>query len=155
LPDATDMGAITDDDDRGGRACDAILIPPIAALMGFTGFTAEQGKVVFTIDPQEYHYNPLGSVHGGMIATLVDTALGCAVQTLLPAGTGYTTVDLQVSFVRPVTVETGEIVCTAEALRVGRKIGRAVARVEDRDGRLLAHATASQLIVAPGALAAA
>ena len=61
-----------------------IPIPPIAALMGFTGFTAEEGKVIFTTDPQEYHYNPLGTVHGGMVATLVDTALGCAVQSLLP-----------------------------------------------------------------------
>lgn len=124
-----------------------IPIPPMAALMGFTGFEAGDGKVVFTIDPAEYHYNPLGTVHGGMVATLVDTALGCAVQTKLPAGTAYTTVDLQISFVRPITVDTGRVSCTGEVVRVGRRIGRAIARVEDAEGRLLAYASASQAII--------
>src|SRR3954447_5866220 len=84
--------------------------PPIMQTLGLSGFTAEVGRATFTLVPQEFHYNPLGSVHGGVIAMLLDSAAGCAVHTVLPAGEGYTSIDLVTKYLRPVTIATGEIV---------------------------------------------
>jgi len=81
--------------------------PPIGILMDFSIVEVEKGKVTFAVQPAEFHYNPIGVVHGGLAATLCDSAMGCAVQTMLPAGTGYTTVDLSVTYLRPLTRETG------------------------------------------------
>jgi uncharacterized protein (TIGR00369 family) len=94
----------------------------------------------------EWHYNALGTVHGGVLATLADNALGAAVYTRLPAGTGYTTQGLTITFLRPVTVDTGRIRCEATAVHVGRRSAYATATVTDLTGRLLAHATTTCLI---------
>src|SRR4051794_34300955 len=72
--------------------------PPIMDLVGLAGMTAEEGRVTFSLDPQEYHYNPLGTVHGGIISTMLDSACGCSVHAALPAGFGYTSLDLNVKF---------------------------------------------------------
>ena len=83
--------------------------PPFAALLGIWITEVSEGRVVFAAEPSEYHYNPLGTVHGGVMATLLDSALGCAVQSMLPAGTSYTTLELKVNYLRPITEKTGTI----------------------------------------------
>jgi uncharacterized protein (TIGR00369 family) len=115
--------------------------PPMAMLVGLTPVSAEEGRVIFSLTPAEYHYNTMGVVHGGAIATLVDTALGCAVMSKMAVGSGYTTVELHLNFVRPVTASTGRIVCEALILHSGRRMATAEAKVRDEAGRLYAHAT--------------
>jgi uncharacterized protein (TIGR00369 family) len=124
--------------------------PPIATLLGFDLVEVDEGRVVFAAHPGEEHYNPIGMVHGGLAATLIDSATGCAVHTTLPAGTGYTTTDVQVRFVRPITLDTGRIECIGEVVHRGRTLATAEARVVAGD-RLLAHGTASLLILPSGA----
>jgi uncharacterized protein (TIGR00369 family) len=120
--------------------------PPIMELIDLAGLDAEEGRVTFYLDPQEFHYNPLGSVHGGVISTLLDSAAGCSVHSTLPAGVGYTSLDLNVKFLRPVTVATGRLTCVGEVLQRGRRTALAEARLTDPAGRLLAHATSSCLL---------
>jgi uncharacterized protein (TIGR00369 family) len=120
--------------------------PPIMKLMDMERLTAEFGSVTVTLRPQEFHYNPLGGVHGGVIATLLDTAAACSVHTTLPAGVGYTSMDLTTKFLRPVTVESGLLTCTGSVLSQGRRTALAQAQLTDEQGRLLAHATSSCLI---------
>ena len=124
--------------------------PPIATLMGFELVEVEERRVIFAVEPGEQHYNPIGMVHGGLAATLIDSATGCAVHTTLPAGTGYTTTDVHVRFVRPITRDTGRIECIGTVVHGGRTLATAEARVMAGD-RLLAHGTASVLILRPDA----
>jgi uncharacterized protein (TIGR00369 family) len=124
--------------------------PPIATLLGFDLVEVQEGRVVFAVEPGEQHYNPIGMVHGGLAATLIDSASGCAVHTTLPAGTGYTTTDVQVRFVRPITLDTGRIECIGEVVHRGRTLATAEARVVAGE-RLLAHGTASLLILSADA----
>jgi uncharacterized protein (TIGR00369 family) len=105
------------------------------------------GEVVFTLEPAEYHYNPIGSVHGGVYPTLLDSATGCAVHTLLPADVGYTTLDLAVKFLGPMRVDTGTVACTGKVVHLGSRTALAEARIESAAGRLLATATSSCLII--------
>ena len=99
------------------------------------------GRAVFQATPQLKHYNPLGSVHGGWYATLLDFALGCAVQTRLPAGRGYTTSQVNLHIVRAASMKTGPLRCEGTALHVGRQVGTSEARIVGPDGKLYAHAT--------------
>jgi len=121
--------------------------PPVAAMMGFEIETVEVGRAVFALEPTEAHYNPLGTVHGGVIATLLDSAAGCAVHTVLPVGSGYTTVDLHTTFLRPVTLATGRVTAHGTVLSQGARTALAEARLVDGRGRLLAHATSTCLIL--------
>ena len=121
--------------------------PPIAELMGFRGVEAEPGHAVFEILPGEQHYNPIGSVHGGVALTLLDSAMGCAVHTLLEAGVGYTTLEVKANFVRPITADTGLIRCEGLVLHRGSRVATAEGRVTDAAGRLLAHGTTTCLIL--------
>lgn len=125
--------------------------PPIFALMGMTLATVEEGRVVFTVEPAEYHYNPIGVVHGGLAATLLDSAIGCAVQTLAPAGMAYTTVELKVNYVRPLRSGMGVVAGEGTVLHFGRQIALAEARLVGPDGKLYAHATSTCLIMRPAA----
>jgi uncharacterized protein (TIGR00369 family) len=120
--------------------------PPIATLLGFDLVEVDEGRVVFAVEPGDQHYNPIGMVHGGLAATLIDSATGCAVHTTLPAGAGYTTTDVQVRFVRPITRDTGRIECVGQVVHRGRTLATAEARLSAGD-RLLAHGTASLLIL--------
>jgi uncharacterized protein (TIGR00369 family) len=124
--------------------------PPIATLLGFELVEVEPGRAIFAVEPGAQHYNPIGMVHGGLAATLIDSATGCAVHTTLPAGTGYTTIDVQVRFVRPITRDTGRIECIGEVVHRGRTLATAEARLVAGE-RLLAHGTASLLILPPDA----
>jgi uncharacterized protein (TIGR00369 family) len=120
--------------------------PPITHTLAYELTYVGDGEATFEIEPAEFHFNPLGTVHGGVISTVLDSALGCAVQTKLPAGVSYTTIDLNVTFVRPVTLATGRLSCPAEVVNVGRRVGTARARLEDADGKLYATGTATCLI---------
>ena len=120
--------------------------PPITALIGFGLAEVEDGKVTFTSEPQPHHYNPIGSVHGGFAATLLDSCMSCAVQTRLPAGKGYTTLEFKINLVRGLTDQTGPIRAEGTAIQVGSRIGTAEGRLIDADGRLYAHGTTTCLI---------
>jgi uncharacterized protein (TIGR00369 family) len=124
--------------------------PPVMHLLGATGLTASEGRVSVDLQPQEFHYNPLGSVHGGVLATMLDTAAGCVVQTTLAAGEGYTSLDLTTKFLRPVTVSSGLLRCVGTLISRGRRTALAEARLTDAAGRLVAHATSSCLIFPVG-----
>jgi uncharacterized protein (TIGR00369 family) len=121
--------------------------PPIAVLLRFAPVQVDEGSVVFEGEPGEEHYNPIGTVHGGYAATLIDSAIGCAVHTTLPAGGGYTTLTLEAKFVRPITRDTGRVRCEGRVLHRGRRQATAEARVYEGAGdRLLAHGTGTCLI---------
>lgn len=120
--------------------------PPIAEMLNFTLLEAEEGRAVFGVEPAEYHYNPIGVVHGGLACTLLDSALGCAVQSQLPAGLAYTTVQLNVNLVRALTLETGFVRCEANTVHVGRQMATAEARIIDARGKLYAHGTTTCLV---------
>lgn len=123
--------------------------PPVTRMLGMGVITADEGTVVAELQPAEYHYNPLGTVHGGVIATLLDTAAACSVHATLPAGVGYTSLDLNVKFLRPVTMDSGRLTCRGEVLQRGRRTALAESRLTDAQGRLLAHATSTCLIFNP------
>ncbi|MFI9155271.1 PaaI family thioesterase [Streptomyces sp. NPDC053367] len=120
--------------------------PPIAATLGFTLDEVEHGRAVFSLIPGEEHYNPIGSVHGGVYATLLDSAAGCAVQSVLPAGVGYTSLDLNVKFLRRMTVDTGPVRAIGKVVNSSRQTALAEATLLDEKDRLLAHATSSCLL---------
>jgi uncharacterized protein (TIGR00369 family) len=120
--------------------------PPVMATIDMCGFHAERGSVTVQMRAQSFHYNPLGGVHGGMIATLLDTAAGCSVHSTLAVGEGYTSLDLTTKFLRPVTLESGLLTCVGSVISRGRRTALAEARLTDETGRVLAHATSSCMI---------
>lgn len=129
-------------------AAGAIPPPPIAVLLNMSMVSVESGHVVFEGAPGEEHYNPIGVVHGGYAATLLDSALGSAVHTTLEAGEAYTTLTLETKFVRAITSETGRVRATAEVVHRGRRQATAEARLKAIDtGKLLAHATTTCLVI--------
>jgi uncharacterized protein (TIGR00369 family) len=121
-------------------------LPPICELVGFEPAEVEEGRVVFECTPAECHYNPIGAVHGGLVCTLFDSAMGCAVHTMLPAGVGYTTVELKVNFLHPITLKTGRLLCEGTTIHVGGRIDTAEARLLDTSGKLYGHATTTCMI---------
>jgi uncharacterized protein (TIGR00369 family) len=122
--------------------------PPITETMGFTGGTAEEGKVTFVGEAGEYLFNPIGVVHGGFALTLLDSAMGCAVHTTIAVGEAYTTLEVKVNFVRPITLETGPVRCEGTVVHRGGKIVTAEGRlIAERTGKLLAHGTTTCLVV--------
>jgi uncharacterized protein (TIGR00369 family) len=124
--------------------------PPVAMLIGFTFVELEKGRVVGRMVPSEAHYNPLATVHGGIIATLLDTVMGCAVHSTLDAGRGYTTLSISVNYIRPVKIATGAVVATGTIEHAGRSTAIARGTLHDANGRLLATAeTTCMLFDAP------
>ena len=122
--------------------------PPIAVTMLLRPVELEEGRVVFEGEPGEEHYNPIGVVHGGYAATLLDSALGCAVHTTLPAGVGYTSLGLEAKYVRPITRDTGRVLCEATVLYRGRKQATSEATLTAADtGKLLGSGTATCMIL--------
>jgi uncharacterized protein (TIGR00369 family) len=125
-----------------------IAPPPVAELVGFEPVYVMPGRVVFEYEPREEHYNPLGTVHGGILTTVLDTVMGCAVQSLLDEGVGYATIELKTSFVRPVKLATGLLRAEGVVVHGGSRVSTAEAKLVDREGTLHAHATSSSLIMA-------
>jgi uncharacterized protein (TIGR00369 family) len=120
--------------------------PPIMQTVDPFDCTAEAGVVVMHSVPGLRHYNPIGSVHGGYAAILLDSAMGLAVQTTLPAGTGYTTLEFKISFVRGMSEASGTVRSEGRVLNAGRRVATAEARITDAKGRLIAHATTTCLV---------
>jgi uncharacterized protein (TIGR00369 family) len=120
--------------------------PPIAKTLGFTLVHVEHGFAIFEGEAYEWHYNPIGVVHGGLAATLLDSALGCAVHTTLPLGMAYTTSQLNVNLVRAITRETGKLRCEGRIIHAGRQVATAEASVKDMTGKLYAHGTTTCLV---------
>jgi uncharacterized protein (TIGR00369 family) len=121
--------------------------PPIAQLMGFNLVEVEPGHAVFEIVPGERHYNPIGVVHGGLAMTLLDSAMGCAVQTHMPAGSGYTTLEAKTNLVRAITAETGKLRAIGKTLYVGKRMATAEGRLEDAAGKLYAHSSTTCIVL--------
>ena len=125
--------------------------PPIAVTMRLRPVELEEGRVVFEGEPGEEHYNPSGVVHGGYAATLLDSALGCAVHTTLEAGVAYTSLGIEAKYVRPITRDTGRVLCEATVLYRGRKQATSEATLTAADsGKLLASGTSTCMILGGG-----
>jgi uncharacterized protein (TIGR00369 family) len=120
--------------------------PPIVNLMRMQPVSAEVGTVTFTCDPDESHYNPIGSVHGGLVCTLLDSVLGCATQTTLPKGQGYTSLEIKISYLRPVTADTGQLTAVGVVTKPGSRAAFAEGTVVDSRGKLIATASSTLLI---------
>lgn len=120
--------------------------PPFARLLGFEIEAIEDGAVTFAMTPEECHYNPFGVMHGGVAASLFDSALGCAVQSLLPAARMAPTMELHINYIRPITVSTGRISCTGQVVHLGKRSATAEGRLVDMHGKLYAHATGTFVI---------
>jgi len=129
-----------------GIGSGAIPPAPIAELLGITPISVEPGRTVFQGMPTLAHYNPSGVVHGGYAASLLDTALGCSIHTMLPAGKGYTTLELKVNYIRAMTDKTGPVRAEATVVNVGGQVGIAEARITDANGKLYAFATTTCLV---------
>lgn len=123
-------------------------VAPIAQTLDFTLVEVGPGRAVFQGTPGLQHYNPIGSVHGGYFCTLLDSALGCAVQSALPKGSGYTTLELKVNLIRALTNKTGPVRAIGKVIQVGGKVGVAEADIVDIDGKIYAHATTTCLVFA-------
>jgi len=121
--------------------------PPIAETLSFRLVEADPGRAVFECKPVEFHYNPIGTVHAGLASTMLDSAMGCAFVTTLEAGVRWTTLELKANFTRPITLETGLIRSIGTVLHSGRKVATMEARVGDAQGRLLAHASSTILVL--------
>ena len=120
--------------------------PPIMQTIEPFDFTAEPGVITFHSIPGFRHYNPIGSVHGSYAAALLDSAMGLAVHSMLPAGTGYTTLEFKISFIRGMSEDTGPVRSEGRTLNVGRRAATAEGRITDAKGRLLVHATTTCLV---------
>jgi uncharacterized protein (TIGR00369 family) len=120
--------------------------PPVARLMHFRLAEVEHGRAVFTITPAEYHYNPIGSVHGGVACTLLDSCMACSVHSTLPAGTGYTSLEVKINFVRAVTANTGPLRAEGKLIHAGSRIATAEGRLVDAAGKVYSHGTTTCLI---------
>lgn len=127
------------------------VTPPIASALAFDIGGYGEGHVEILCEPQEFHYSPYGMVHGGLAATLLDTATGCSIHTRLPSGIGYATLDLHVSYLRSITHETGAIRALGQVVSMGRRVAVAEGQLVDADDRQMARATATCLIIRPDA----
>jgi len=121
--------------------------PPIAQLLGFNLVEVEPGRAVFECLPGEQHYNPIGVVHGGLAMTLLDSAMGCCVQTHMPAGDTYTTLEAKTNLVRAITDKTGRLRAIGKVVHLGKRIATAEGRLEDDAGKLYAHATTTCMVL--------
>ncbi|MCU1415770.1 MAG: aromatic compound degradation protein PaaI [Microbacteriaceae bacterium] len=120
--------------------------PPIMKLMGISAVSAEVGSVTFVADPDESHYNPIGTVHGGLVCTLLDSVLGCAAQTTLAQGQAYTSLDITVSYLRPVLATSGQLTAVGRVVKPGSRAAFTEGTVHDAAGKLVATATSTLLV---------
>ena len=121
--------------------------PPICSLLNYKLVEVEPGHAVFEVTPGEQHYNPIGVVHGGLAMTLLDSAMGCAVQSKMPAGGGYTTLEAKTNLVRPITGDTGKLRAVGKLVHLGKRVATAEGKLEDAAGKLYAHATTTCIVL--------
>lgn len=117
--------------------------PPIAMLVGYKLSEIDSGYAVFELSPNEYHYNPFATVHGGVLSTLLDTTMTASVLSTLPKGFSCTTVEIKVNFIKPVTAQTKILRCEAKPIHIGKRLATADGRLKDKDGELHAHGTST------------
>jgi len=129
-----------------GLADGTLPLNMIARTLGYDVVAAEKGRVLVAVEPTDDHLNPAGTVHGGLAATMLDSCMGLAIQSTLDKGAGSTTLEFKISFVRPITPETGPIKAEGTVISRGRRVGTAEGRVTDGKGRLLVHGTTTCLI---------
>ena len=132
-----------------GIAAGRVPPPPVAVLLGMSLLEVEPGTVTFQLDVGEHLYNPIGSVHGGILCTLLDSAMGCAVHTTLPLGRAYTSLEVKVNFVKALTVDTASVLAKGQVITSGRRIATASGQVVGTDGTLYSHATTTCLTFEP------
>ena len=150
LPDPKQMMSMSGLDYLRGILAGDFPAAPISATLNFGPTELDQGRAVFEGTPERYTYNPLGTVHGGWAATILDSAMGCAVHTTLPVGVGYTTLELKLNYVRAVPADAGELRAEGTVIHAGGTVATAEGRLTAAsDGRLLAHATTTCLIMRP------
>ena len=123
--------------------------PPFMELLGIRIVSVEPASVAFEFEPAEFMYSPLGNVHGGIVTVLLDTAMGCSFHTTLPAGVGYTTLELKVNFLRSVTTGSGTLRAEGHVVQAGSRVATTDARLVDGAGRLYAHASSTLMILRP------
>jgi len=122
-------------------------LPPLLYTLDFSVTTIESGNVVFEFTPQEFHYNPIGTVHGGVISAILDSAMGCSVHSLLPAGKGYTTLELKVNFLKAITIKTGKLKTIGKVINLGGRTALVEAQLIDDNNIIYAHAVSTCLIL--------
>lgn len=126
-----------------------IPYPPIADTLVFTPLSVEKGKVRFEFVPQEFHYNPIGTVHGGVISTVLDTVMGCAVHSILPRGVGYTTLELKINFIKSLTLKSGKMIAEGRLIHSGRTTALVEGDLRSETGTLFAHSVSTCMIFNP------
>jgi uncharacterized protein (TIGR00369 family) len=124
-----------------------LATPPALITNGITPVRFADGVAVFALTPAEWQYNPIGCVHGGVLAILADSVLGCAVHTKLGVGTGYTSLELKINFTRMVTVASGRLVAEGKVVTIGRRTATSEAKIIDAAGRIVGHASSTCLII--------
>jgi len=129
-----------------GLASGVLPLNTFAQTLGYDVVEAESGRVAITLHPTGAHLNPWGTVHGGLTATLLDSCMGLAMQTMLDKGIGSTTLEFKISLVRPITPQTGPVRADGKVISCGRRVGTAEGKLTDKDGRVLAHGTTTCLI---------
>lgn len=128
--------------------CDGRLPqPPMAELLGFRLAQVDKGHVVFECEPGERHYNPIGVVHGGLAMTMLDSCMACSIQTMVPPGSSYTTLEAKVNLVRAITSGVGKLRAIGRTIHVGSRVGTSEGRLEDASGKLFAHGTTTCIVL--------
>lgn len=125
----------------------AIAFPPLLQTLGIERPELKEGEVTFSFAPQEYHYNPIGCVHGGVITAVLDSAMGCTLQSVLPAGVGYTTLELKTNFLKAVTSKIPRLWSTGKIIHSGKTTALVEADLRDEDGKVYAHATSTCMLI--------
>ncbi len=121
--------------------------PPLLHTLDIQVSSIEKGKAVFSFQPQEFHYNPIGTVHGGVITAILDSVMGCSLHSLLPAGTGYTTLEIKVNFLKAATIKAGRLTATGKVIHSGSRTALTEAQLTDEAGKVYAHAVSTCLIL--------
>ena len=121
-------------------------MPPLLQTLDFKVKSIEKGKAVFAFEPQEFHYNPIGTVHGGVISAILDSAMGCSIHSLLDAGTGYTTLELKVNFLKAITIKSSEFKATGKVIHSGSRTALVEAQLTDQNGTIYAHSTSTCML---------
>lgn len=129
--------------------------PPMANLLNMRIVDADVGSATFVCDPDESHYNPIGTVHGGLVCTMLDSAVGCATETTLPRGQRYTSIEIKVNYLRPVRAGSGQLTCVGTVTKSGSRVAFTEGVVTDRAGTVVATASSTLLLFAPDSPAGA
>jgi len=121
--------------------------PPIIKTMDFTLDKIEKGQISFGFTPEEFHYNPIGTVHGGVIATILDSAMGCTIHSVLEEGIGYTTLELKINYLKAVTIDSGKLTAVGKIIHGGKSTALVEAQLVDENGNVYAHAVSTCMIL--------